>query len=79
MTKQELATNSGLRDEKQAARYLNVSRQTLMRLRKAGQISYYRIAKRVLYGQEQLEAFLSSANQNILEQTASVEVDGGQK
>ncbi len=79
MTKQDLATNSGLRNENDAARYLNVSRQTLIRLRKAGQISYYRIAKRVLYGQEHLEEFLTSANQNVLEQAATVEADGGQK
>jgi hypothetical protein len=57
MTKQDLATDSGLRNEKDAARYLNVSRQTLIRLRKAGLISYYRIAKRILYGQEHLEPF----------------------
>ena len=79
MTKQDLATNSGLRNENDAARYLNVSRQTLIRLRKAGQISYYRIAKRVLYGQGHLEEFLSSANQNVLEQSTSVEANGGQK
>lgn len=65
MTKRDLATDSGLINENEAAKYLNVSRQTLTRLRKARQISYYRIAKRVLYGQEQLEAFLSSANQQV--------------
>lgn len=79
MTKQDLVTNSGLRNENEAARFLNVSRQTLIRLRKAGQISYYRIAKRVLYGQEHLEEFLTSANQNVLEQTTSVGTNGGQK
>ncbi len=65
MTKQDLANNSGLKNENEAAKFLNVSRQTLIRLRKAGQISYYRIAKRVLYGQEQLEAFLVSTNQQV--------------
>lgn len=79
MTKQDLAINSGLRNEKEAARYLNVSRQTLIRLRKARLISYYRIAKRVLYGQEHLEAFLSSANQNVIEQSTTVVTNGGQK
>ena len=79
MTKQDLVTNSGLRNENEAARFLNISRQTLIRLRKAGLISYYRIAKRVLYGQEQLEEFLSSASQNVLEQATSVEANGGQK
>jgi hypothetical protein len=58
---------------------LNVSKQTLIRLRKAGLISYYRIAKRILYGQEHLEAFLASANQSVLEQATSVVSNGGQK
>ncbi len=79
MTKQDLATNSGLRNENDAAIYLNVSKQTLIRLRKAGQISYYRIAKRVLYGQEHLEEFLTSANQNVLEQSITLITNGGQK
>ena len=79
MTKQDLVTNTGLRNENEAATYLNVSRQTLIRLRKAGRISYYRIAKRVLYGQEHLEEFLSSANQNVLERSTTVVINGGQK
>jgi excisionase family DNA binding protein len=52
-----------LLNETEAARFLNVSRQTLLRLRKAGKVGYYRIARRVLYGQEHLEEFLASANQ----------------
>ena len=78
MTKQDLAT-SGLRNENEAARFLNISRQTLIRLRKAGRISHYRIAKRVLYGQEQLEAFLASANQQVLSPLTTVGIEGGQK
>lgn len=57
--------NTGLKNEKDAAIYLNISKQTLIRLRKAGRIGYYRIAKRVIYGQEQLEAFLTSADQQV--------------
>jgi len=52
-----------LLNETEAARFLNVSRQTLVRLRKAGKVGYYRITRRVLYGQEHLEEFLASANQ----------------
>jgi excisionase family DNA binding protein len=77
MTKNNLATDSGLRNEKDAAKYLNVSIQTLTRLRKAGRISYYRIAKRVLYGQEQLEAFLLSANQQVCSPFNIGETKGG--
>lgn len=77
MTKQDLATDSGLRNENEAAKYLNVSRQTLTRLRKAGRISYYRIAKRVLYGQEQLEAFLSSTAQQVCTSITIGETKGG--
>lgn len=50
-------------NETEAARFLKVSRQTLIRLRKAGRVGYYRIARRVLYGREHLEELLASANQ----------------
>jgi hypothetical protein len=54
-------------NEMEAARFLKVSRQTLIRLRKAGRVGYYRIAKRVLYGRGHLEELLASANQEGVE------------
>jgi excisionase family DNA binding protein len=62
-----------LLNETEAARFLNISRQTLIRLRQAGQVGYYRIARRVLYGQEHLEEFLASANQEGLALTSASE------
>ena len=63
--------------ETEAARFLNVSRQTLIRQRKAGQVGYYRIARRVLYGQEHLEEFLASANQEGITLTTASEGERG--
>ncbi|HJR06627.1 MAG TPA: helix-turn-helix domain-containing protein [Pyrinomonadaceae bacterium] len=64
MSKSVKKSEPTLLNETEAARFLNVSRQTLIRLRKAGQVGHYRIARRVLYRQEHLEEFLASANRN---------------
>ena len=61
--REEIQPETNLRTETEAARYLKISRQTIIRLRRAGQIGFYRIRRRVLYGQEHLNAFLASAQQ----------------
>lgn len=67
--KEEIQSETNLRNETEAARYLKISRQTLIRLRKAKRIGHYRIARRVLYGQEHLENFLATANRDEIAQT----------
>jgi excisionase family DNA binding protein len=61
--REEIQPETNLRNESEAARYLKISRQTIIRLRRAGLIGFYRIRRRVLYGQEHLNAFLASAQQ----------------
>lgn len=46
--------------EAEACRSLKVSRTSLWRLRRAGKISYYRVATKVLYSVEHIEEFLAS-------------------
>jgi len=70
MSNKEQKIEPMLFNETEAARFLNVSRQTLIRLRKAGQVGFYRIARRVLYGKGHLEEFLASANQDGVAVTA---------
>jgi len=51
----------GLMSEQQAARWLGVSRITLLRARMAGRIGAYRIGTRVLYSEEKhLRPFLAA-------------------
>ncbi len=51
----------GLMSEQQAARWLGVSRITLLRARMAGRIGAYRIGVRVLYSEEKhLRPFLEA-------------------
>lgn len=47
-----------LKSEKEAAFLLGISRPTLLRLRQSGAIAFHRVASRVLYSEEQLDAFL---------------------
>lgn len=57
----EDAGRKGLMSEKQAARWLGVSRITLLRARMAGRIGAYRIGARVLYSEEKhLRPFLDA-------------------
>jgi excisionase family DNA binding protein len=51
----------GLLSEKEAARWLGISRITLLRARMAGRVGAYRIGARVLYSEEKhLRPFLES-------------------
>lgn len=50
--------------EAKAAKALGVSRTTLLRLRHAGAIRFYRILHRVLYSEAHLAEFRSNAEQN---------------
>jgi len=47
-----------LYSEREAATKLGVSRITLLRMRQAGRVGFYRIGTRVLYGDEHLQSFL---------------------
>lgn len=49
-----------LYSEREAAAKLGVSRITLLRMRQAKKISFFRIGTRVLYSEDHLRAFLSS-------------------
>ncbi len=44
--------NEPLMNEKEAAKFLGVSRITLLRKRKVGEIAFFRIGFRVLYSKE---------------------------
>lgn len=54
--------NSGLLNETEAAQRLGISKQSLMRLRNARKIGFYRIGKRVLYGPQHLDRYLAASN-----------------
>lgn len=53
------ADNKGLMSEVEAARRCGVSRITLLRMRKAGKIGFYRIGTRVLFSESHINEFLS--------------------
>ena len=53
----------GLLSEYEAAKKCGVSRITLLRMRKAGKIRFYRIGTRVLFSQAQIEEFLASVEE----------------
>jgi excisionase family DNA binding protein len=46
--------------EAELIKYLRVSRTTLWRLRRAGKISYYRVATKVLYSIDHVDDLLAS-------------------
>jgi excisionase family DNA binding protein len=52
-----------LLSEREAAVRCGISRITLLRIRKAGRIGFYRIGTRVLFSQVQLEEFLASVEE----------------
>jgi len=52
-----------LLSEPEASKRCGVSRITLLRMRKAGRIQFYRIGTRILFSQVQIEEFLASVEQ----------------
>ena len=52
-----------LLSESEAAKRCGVSRITLLRMRKAGRIRFYRIGTRILFSQVQIEEFLASVEE----------------
>jgi excisionase family DNA binding protein len=66
-----------LRNENQAAQYLEISKQTLRRLRRAGRIGYFQIGKRILYGDNHLERYLSSVSREVTE-VVNAGAEGGE-
>lgn len=52
-----------LLSESEAAKRCGVSRITLLRMRKAGKIRFYRIGTRILFSQVQIEEFLASVEE----------------
>ena len=52
-----------LLSETETAKRCGVSRITLLRMRKAGRIRFYRIGTRVLFSDTQIEEFLASVEQ----------------
>ncbi|HZI61707.1 MAG TPA: helix-turn-helix domain-containing protein [Pyrinomonadaceae bacterium] len=52
-----------LLSEHEAAKRCGVSRITLLRMRKAGRIRFYRIGTRILFSQAQIEEFLASVEE----------------
>jgi len=55
--------HAALLSEHEAAKRCGVSRITLLRMRKAGRIRFYRIGTRVLFSQTHIEEFLASVEQ----------------
>jgi excisionase family DNA binding protein len=55
----ETATKQGLISEVEAARRCGVSRITLLRMRKAKKIGFYRIGARVLFSETHIAEFLN--------------------
>lgn len=49
--------------EKEAQKLLNLSRQTLFRKRKSGELHYYQCGKKVLYSPKHIEDFLSNCEE----------------
>lgn len=52
-----------LLSEHEAAKRWGVSRITLLRMRKAGRIRFYRIGTRILFSRVQIEEFLASVEE----------------
>ena len=50
--------------DKEASDYLRISQVTLWRERKKGKISFRRVASKIVYLQEDLEAYLESTKRN---------------
>jgi excisionase family DNA binding protein len=54
-------TSAGNFDEREAAQRIGVSRITLLRARKRGEIGYYRVGSRVIYSEAHIRAILDDA------------------
>lgn len=54
--------SSPLYTENEAAKYLRISRTTLIRLRQDGGVNYTRVGNRVFYTREQLDGYIASCN-----------------
>ena len=57
--------------EHDAAKRCGVSRITLLRMRKAGRIRFYRIGTRILFSQAQIEEFLATVEEGTKTRKAS--------
>lgn len=57
----EQKTTQGLLSEMEAARRCGISRITLLRMRQAGKISFYRIGTRILFSEIHINEFLNRA------------------
>ena len=68
---EEAKQRQNLLSEHEAAKRCGVSRITLLRMRKAGRIRFYRIGTRVLFSQAQIEEFLSSVEEGKKSRKAS--------
>ncbi len=62
--------SNGLLSEKEAARWLGISRITLLRTRQAGRIGFYRIGTRVLFEERHLREFLARVERHQKKSTA---------
>lgn len=62
--------------EEHAAKLLGISRATLYRLRKHGEIRFYKIRDRVLFSQTQVDEFLGRAEQQAEGAIRLAEPDG---
>jgi excisionase family DNA binding protein len=51
--------------EAEVCRSLGISRTTLWRLRRAGKLSYYRVAAKVLYSLEHVEELLANCERRM--------------
>lgn len=62
----------GFYSDKEAARKLGVSRITVLRMRQAGRIGFYRIGTRVVISEEQIQAFLAACERKACSQEGTV-------
>lgn len=67
-----LEHKEGLLSEVEAARRCGVSRITLLRMRQAGKIAFYRIGTRVLFSESHIGDFLSRVERKAKTQKATI-------
>ena len=63
-TKNEAIKEREIYTDKEASQYLRISQVTLWRERKAGKITFRRVASKIIYLKEDLEAYLSRNMRN---------------
>jgi excisionase family DNA binding protein len=66
-----------LLSEKEAAARLGISRPALLKLRRRGEISHFRIGARVLYSEDTLREFLAAAYKKRRGQKSEAAAKGG--